>query len=210
MPIISIQNITNEITLGIWKITETKAEFVNQLGSHLIDLSKPVNPAENVGIHWFASRVLLQNLFDADRIEIHKDENNKPTLYIDQEKYFISISHSYEYVGIMFSKTLEIGLDIEKVDDRIHRVSNKFLNENEQLFAESKTVKTLIWSAKESMYKWYGKKELDFKLNMEVFLFEPKNEGVFNCMLHKNEINKKFEMHYYQSENYVFTYCFSV
>ena len=210
MPIISIQNITNEITLGIWKITETKAEFVNQLGSHLIDSSKPINPAENVGIHWFASRVLIQNLFDADRIEIHKDENNKPTLYIDHEKYFISISHSYEYVGIMFSKTHEIGLDIEKVDDRIHRVSNKFLNENEQLFAESNTVKTLIWSAKESMYKWYGKKELDFKLNMEVFLFEPKNEGVLSCMLHKNEIYKKFEMHYYLSENYVFTYCFSV
>ncbi len=208
MPIISIQNITNEITLGIWKITETKADFVNLLGNHLFDLSKPVNPAENVGIHWFASRVLLQNLFDADRIEIHKNENNKPTLYIDHEKYFISISHSYEYVGIMFSKTHEIGLDIEKVDDRIHRVSNKFLNENEQLFAESKLVKTLIWSAKESMYKWYGKKELDFKLNMEALLFEAKNEGVFNCLLHKNEINKAIEMHYYQLENYVFTYCF--
>jgi 4'-phosphopantetheinyl transferase len=208
LPIISIQNITNEITLGIWKITETKADFVNLLGNHLFDLSKPVNPAENVGIHWFASRVLLQNLFDADRIEIHKNENNKPTLYIDHEKYFISISHSYEYVGIMFSKTHEIGLDIEKVDDRIHRVSNKFLNENEQLFAESKLVKTLIWSAKESMYKWYGKKELDFKLNMEALLFEAKNEGVFNCLLHKNEINKAIEMHYYQLENYVFTYCF--
>jgi phosphopantetheinyl transferase len=150
----------------------------------------------------------LQNLFDANRIEIHKNENNKPTLYIDHEKYFISISHSYEYVGIMFSKTHEVGLDIERVDDRIHRVSNKFLNDNEQLFAESKLIKTLIWSAKESMYKWYGKKELDFKLNMEALIFEPQVEGVFNCMLHKNEINKVIEMHYYHLENYVFTYCF--
>lgn len=208
MPIISIQNITNEITLGIWKITETKADFVNQLGDHLFDISKPINPAENVGIHWFASRVLLQNLFDADRIEIHKDENNKPTLYIDHEKYFISISHSYEYVGIMISKTHEIGLDIEKVDDRIHRVSKKFLNDNEQLFAESKLTKTLIWSAKESMYKWYGKKELDFKDNMEALPFEAKNEGIFKCVLHKNEKFKELEMHYYQLENYVFTYCF--
>ena len=58
------------------------------------------------------------------------------------------------------------------------------------------------------MYKWYGKKELDFKLNMEALLFEAKNEGVFNCLLHKNEINKAIEMHYYQLENYVFTYCF--
>jgi 4'-phosphopantetheinyl transferase EntD len=108
----------------------------------------------------------------------------------------------------MFSKTHEIGLDIEKVDDRIHRVSNKFLNENEQIFAESKLTKTLIWSAKESLYKWYGKKELDFKGNMEAMEFEPKNEGIFNCLLHKNEIKKELAMHYNQIENYVFTYCY--
>ena len=208
MPIISIQNISSDITLGLWKVTETKADFIKMLGNHLIDKSKPENQAENVGIHWFASRVLLQNLFDANRIEIHKSENNKPTLFIDHEKYFISISHSYEYVGIMFSKTHEIGFDIEKIDDRIHRVSHKFLNENEQKFAESKLSKTLIWSAKESVYKWYGKKELDFKDNMEMIEFKENTEGEFLSILNKNGVKKELVMHYFLIENYVFTYCF--
>lgn len=208
MPIISIQNISSDIILGIWKITETKANFMNMLGNHLIDPSKPTNPAENVGLHWYASRVLLQNLFDAHKIEIHKNEANKPTLFINDEKYFISISHSYEYVGIMFSRTHEIGLDIEKIDERINRVSRKFLNENEQLFAESKLSKTLIWSAKESVYKWYGKKELDFKEHMQAYPFTAANKGIFNFKLSKNELEKEINIHYYLIDNYVITYCF--
>ncbi len=208
MPIISIQNISSDIILGIWKITETKADFINMLGNHLIDPSKPTNPAENVGLHWYASRVLLQNLFDAHKIEIHKNEANKPTLFINDEKYFISISHSYEYVGIMFSRTHEIGLDIEKIDERINRVSRKFLNENEQLFADSKLSKTLIWSAKESVYKWYGKKELDFKEHMQANPFIAEEKGIFNFKLSKNEFEKEIDIHYYLIDNYVITYCF--
>ncbi|MFA9213029.1 MAG: 4'-phosphopantetheinyl transferase superfamily protein [Candidatus Methylacidiphilales bacterium] len=208
MPIISIQNISSDIILGIWKITETKNDFINMLGNHLIDPSKPTNPAENVGLHWYASRVLLQNLFDAHKIEIHKNEANKPTLFIDNEKYYISISHSYEYVGIMFSRTHEVGLDIEKIDERINRVSRKFLNENEQIFADSKLSKTLIWSAKESVYKWYGKKELDFKEHMQAYPFTAADKGIFKFKLSKNEFEKEINIHYYLIDNYVITYCY--
>jgi 4'-phosphopantetheinyl transferase EntD len=208
LPIISVKTICNDITLGIWKVTETKADLTNMLGNHLIDPSKPTNPAENVGLHWYASRVLLQNLFDAHKIEIHKNEANKPTLYVDNEKYFISISHSYEYVGIMFSKTHELGLDIEKINERINSVSHKFLNEYEQLFATDKLTKTLIWSAKESAYKWYGKKKIDFKEHMQVYNFTPENNGIFNFKLHKLAFENNIIMHYYIIDNYVITYCF--
>ncbi|MFY7732815.1 MAG: 4'-phosphopantetheinyl transferase family protein [Bacteroidia bacterium] len=181
---------------------------MEKLGSHLIDKSKPINPAENVGLHWFASRYLLQQLFKASSIEIHKNENNKPTLFIDNNKYYVSISHSFEYVGIMFSKHHELGFDIEKIDTRIERVAHKFLNNNEQLFAQNIITKTLIWSAKESVYKWYGKKELDFKLHMEMQSFTEKNEGGFICKLNKNELKIEIPVNYFLIDNYVFTFCF--
>ncbi len=208
MPIVFIKNITNDIILGLWKIKEPKSFFVEKLGSHLIDNSKPINPAENVGLHWFASRYLLEQLFKASSIEIHKNENNKPTLFIDNNKYYVSISHSFEYVGIMFSKHHELGFDIEKIDTRIERVAHKFLNNNEQLFAQNIITKTLIWSAKESVYKWYGKKELDFKLHMEMQSFTEKNEGEFICILNKNELKIEIPVNYFLIDNYVFTFCF--
>ncbi|MES2654501.1 MAG: 4'-phosphopantetheinyl transferase superfamily protein [Bacteroidota bacterium] len=208
MPIISLQNITNEVLLGIWQVTETKAELEEILSQNFHDTSKPVNPAESVGLHWFASRVLVQHLFSSHKIEIHKDIHNKPTLYIDGEKYFISISHSHLYVGVMVCKTHEIGLDIEQIDDRINRVAHKFMNESEKQFGHTIEHKTLIWSAKEAVYKWYGKRELDFRGNMEVQPFVVNNTGTFNCKLHKNETQQVLPVHYYQLDNYFIAYCF--
>lgn len=208
MPIISLQNITNDVLLGIWQVTETKAELAEILSHNFHDTSKPVNPAESVGLHWFASRVLVQHLFSHNKIEIHKDIFNKPTLYIDGEKYFISISHAHLYVGVMVSKTHEIGLDIEQTDDRINRVANKFMNEAEKQFGHSIEHKTLIWSAKEAVYKWYGKKELDFRGNMEVQPFVVKNNGTFHCKLHKNETQHLLPVHYYSVDDYFIAYCF--
>jgi 4'-phosphopantetheinyl transferase EntD len=108
----------------------------------------------------------------------------------------------------MFSKHNELGFDIEKIDARIERVSHKFINENEKLFAHNITTKTLIWSGKESVYKWYSKKELDFKLQMEMQSFTEKNEGNFTCLLNKNELKIEIPVAYFLIDNYVFTFCF--
>jgi hypothetical protein len=210
MPIFLTKQISPEITLAVWQIKETKQDLIGQLGTDLEDKSKPVNAAETVGIHWFASRVLLQKFFVGQKVIIHKDKNNKPTLYINDEKYFISISHSFEYVGVMVSKTHELGMDIEKIDARIERVSNKFLNEKEKEFANNTLTKTLIWSAKESMYKWYGKKEIDFKLHLLVDSFNPENNTQnFNALLSKNSISQNLDIHYFCIDDYVITYCYS-
>jgi phosphopantetheinyl transferase (holo-ACP synthase) len=77
-----------------------------------------------------------------------------------------------------------VGVDIELITPRINRVAEKFLNEGEMhffnedyvLFLEQWGMKgrmqqeflTLIWSAKEALFKWYGLGELDFKRHMQL------------------------------------------
>lgn len=206
VPLVRIEKINEDATLALWKISESKQELMAMLGNHLHDSSRPENPAENVGVHWFASRFLLQHLFDADAIHIHKNEYNKPTLQIDETPYFISISHSGKYAAVMVSKQCEVGIDIEKTDERIHRISHKFLNEDETIFATSAAQKILIWSAKETMYKIYGQKELDFREHLNVNYFDVKESGNFFGIVKKNNLQLDLEINYECIDDYVMTW----
>ncbi len=124
-------------------------------------------------LHWLASRVLLAACFPNSQVILHKDERNKPMLEVDGLPYFVSISHAHHYACVLLSKTQKVGVDIEKIDERVNRVRTKFLRPDEYFFGdtESAIYPTIIWSAKESLYKHYGLKELDFKAHLRILPF---------------------------------------
>lgn len=87
----------------------------------------------------------------------------KPTL-ADQK---ISITHSYDYIGVYLSTEKEVGIDIEKIQHKIERIEHKFLHKNEH-WAKSLKDKTIIWSCKESVYKYFDINGLDFQHQIEI------------------------------------------
>lgn len=157
-------------------------------------------------MHWLASRAALATHFGNEAIiQIHKDMYNKPSMSVNGETYHLSISHSFELAAVMFSKFRAVALDLEKIDDRVGRVSHKFLNAAEQEMLKDATdlvyTQTLIWSAKETLYKFYGEKELDFRQHMTIFTNRPQLRG---C-LHK--VSPLFyDMFTTLIDNYVLTY----
>lgn len=124
---------------------------------------------------------------------------------VDGESYHLSITHSFELAAVMFSKFRMVALDLEKIDSRVGRVSHKFLNaaEDEMLKEATDVVytQTLIWSAKETLYKFYGVKELDFRQHMTIFTNKPQLRG---C-LHKST-PLFYDMFTTLIDNYVLTY----
>lgn len=156
--------------LLVWKITED-TETLKKLVNQVNDMQTQSNQKH---LHWFASRAALAVHFGLEvPLVIHKDSFNKPSLTVGDQAYHLSITHSNHYAAVLFSKTFSVALDIEKVDQRIGRVAHKFMNaaEAEMLEGDSNLVnaQTLIWSAKETLYKFYGQKELDFKQHMTIF-----------------------------------------
>jgi phosphopantetheinyl transferase len=69
-----------------------------------------------------------------------------------------------------------VGVDIELVSPRIIAISHKFLHHNEKAFLNDwiqlpkmhLELTTVLWSAKEAIYKWYGHGELDFRQHMQL------------------------------------------
>jgi 4'-phosphopantetheinyl transferase EntD len=102
-----------------------------------------------------------------------------------------------------------LGIDLERIDPRIGRVKKKFMNEQEWNFAgEDSQIaeQTLIWSTKETLYKLYGQKELDFKENLLISPFTIEENGVLNTQITKGKIALNIEVQYQKINNYWLTY----
>lgn len=140
-------NLSNE-NLVIWHLTETEEAWIDlaHKSGHLF-ANKIPNRRE---IERFATLLLLKeaNLED----QLHYNEFGKPVL---RDGRFISISHDRNFVGIIIQKE-EIGLDIQTVEERIHRIANKFCNEDELKQFQSTEERTAIWCTKEAIFKYFG------------------------------------------------------
>lgn len=123
-------------------------------------------------LEWMASRYLMQKVMDIDiEAKLRKDKFGKP--YLLQEDVHISISHSHKYSALAKSPKI-IGIDIQLQLDKITRIAHKFINEKEwTYFTEEERIEYMhvIWGAKESMYKAYGRKRVEFIEDMDLDKF---------------------------------------
>lgn len=189
--------------LWVWHITELHGELFALIDNHLHHKEKRQNNA-----HWLASRALISQIFKGKNYTLYKDAVNKPYLKINGEFWHFSITHSGNYAAIAYSKNNAIGIDLERIDERVNRVAKKYMNEVEWSYAYSTLHKTIIWSAKESLYKLHGKKEVDFKQHLFIYPFslaEP--TGQINTEIEKDETLLHINMHYELFDDMVLTYC---
>ena len=165
MPIIQCTNLNQNTVLAVWKITETRGELLSLFNGQFKDAG--LNQHDN--LHWLASRLLIQQLFQGSFVVLTKDGFNKPSLYVNEKPYFISITHSFAYAAVMVSEQTPVAVDLERVDERVIRVSRKFIRADDEYQGEDIALRyTLIWSAKETLYKLHGTKELDFKEHLRI------------------------------------------
>ena len=103
--------------------------------------------------------------------QLVKDEFGKP--FLTNSTTQINYSHTKNLLFWGQHPQFRIGVDIESVREQIAKIKGKFCNPSELDLAnngEDLALLTLIWSAKESLYKAYGRKEVDFKEHMLIRL----------------------------------------
>lgn len=162
-------NINEGTKLGIWRIEEPESFFLEKVPVKR-DVSHPYKRLQHL-----AGRYLLPVLFDNFPLsEIMIADTRKP--FLEQEQYHFSISHCGNFAAAIVSNKHRVGVDIEMVTPRLHNIAGKFLHPEEQDYLQdwealSKIhleLTTLLWSAKEAVYKWYGYGNLDFKEHMRL------------------------------------------
>jgi len=164
MPLFYQHNINESTKLAIWHITEEEGFFLLR-----VPLKRDVSHAQKRLQH-LAGRYLLRELFpDFPLEEILIADTRKP--YLADEQYHFSISHFGHYAAAIASRIHRVGVDVEKASPSIEKIRNKFLSPIESEIAFEGIERsghrlrqlTLLWSAKESIFKWYSLGQVNFK-----------------------------------------------
>ncbi len=120
-------------------------------------------------------RKAIQTIYDEDEF-ISYSKNGKPNLAISGHK--ISISHSKGLLGVIIHPKLEVGIDLQHETDKIFKIKNRFMSPDELISSNNEEWQLLTyWCAKEALYKYYSKGNVEFNKNLFVSPFELDKQG---------------------------------
>jgi 4'-phosphopantetheinyl transferase len=171
MPLYKEWNVGDYGAAAIWKIEEPESFFKEHTG-----LESDIKN-EKRRMEYFAGRYLLLHLEEEFPLHtIQKDEHDKPR--IDENRFFFSISHSWPYIAVVVDPRNEAGIDIQTWHPNIGDIQHKFLSPDEQqMFQNDPKLLTVAWCAKEAVYKWYGKRGVDFIGHLPIENFNHKEDN---------------------------------
>jgi len=171
---------------------------------HLPDYSVITGVSAKRELEKNATSFLLGKLFDKEVVLSYNAEG-KPEL--KQEDCHISISHSHDKLVIICNKECATGVDIELIRDKVLKIKDKFLSQQELNEANDNVEKLIIyWAAKEALYKLYGLKEVEFAKHLFVHFFDLNKEGKILGEINLDSFRKKFNLHYEKLDDYMLVY----
>lgn len=182
MPLYKTITVNDSTTAYIWKIEEdmsTLESTLSEVDGHTSKLTEnSLNRLANMKsvLHqrgFMSVRHLLAHAGYTDH-DLYYNKAGKPHLHDGKH---ISITHSYIFSAIIVSDQ-PVGIDIEMQRDKILRIARKFTQLEEYLTLNSTEARvrklTIVWGAKESIYKLYAQEGLSFLKHIDVtdFYFE--------------------------------------
>jgi len=187
--LLRVKKINENLQLGLLKLPEYAA--VKGLGTK--------RDVEKSGTRYLLSQLLGK--------EVEPDYTPEGKPFLNSEKCHISISHSHDRLAILVNTREHTGVDIELIREKVLKVKHKFLNKSE-IKAVGDNIEKLIvyWGAKESLYKVYGLKEVDFARHLAVEDFDLDVEGELQGEIRLENLHKKYRLRYEKLEDYMLVY----
>lgn len=192
----------------VWKITESYKELFDTVVLNNKNSSRLAGMKSQLHQRAFLSVRKLLQLAGYSDFDLYYDEFGKP--HLDCGKY-ISITHSHDFSAIIISDEM-VGIDIELQRDKIIKIADKFcdtefqfLNPNDQNQYIRKL--TVIWGAKESIFKIRNEKGISFKKHILVHSFTlDKKETLVER--HFDNLIKYFTIYFEELQGFTLVYAF--
>ncbi len=207
MPLLKNITIDNDSNVLVWNITESLEELA--MGIELTRFSKDRLNGMKSEIHqkgFLSIRQLLKLAGYTDESLLY-DGYGKPHL---KDGKFISITHSFTFSAIIIADDKPVGIDIEKRRDKILKIAHKFtpIEAYKSIANHDALVSklTIVWGAKESLYKIYGKKKLLFLDHIYIEDFSFEENTTTGKILYEGK-TMPYKIHFFEIDDFTCVYA---
>ena len=208
MPLYKSLTIDKSTKVLIWKIEQPLADLLK--GIELTESSRTRLYGMKSELHqrgFLSVRHLLKEAGYSD-VDLIYDEYGKPHL---KDGKHISITHSFTFSGIIISDEKPVGIDIEKQRDKILKIAHKFTPiEEYRTIANTDALiskLTIVWGAKESLYKIYGKKKLLFRDHIYIEDFKFAEEQTTGEIRYEGKMTN-YTVHFLEFDGFTCVYAY--
>lgn len=225
MPLQSLRRLSPTAVLGLWHLTETPAELwpgLPQAAKYRELLPTTADATRQA--QWLAGRALIHALLRVlgpappAGVLVHNDATGRPWLAGGADGWVVSLSHSGAWVAAVLARGGRAGVDVEIIRDKAQRLAGKFLAAAEGAAAvavaqatpdAASAHYTLLWSAKETLYKLAARRGIIFRQQLLLDSFRPEQSGEIPATLMLNGTDTRHCICYFRpAPGYVLTYCY--
>ena len=194
--------------LGVWEITEDYDSLYGMVDLATVEKAK-LDSFKNISrkVEWLSVRALVKTMLGKDTRILYNAEN-KP--FVRGNTHNISISHSNNLTAVLISSDKRVGIDLEFMSGKISKVADKFINEREKITNDPELKKYhlyLHWCAKEAMYKFCDKQDINFRDGLTIAPFSPDEHGYMKGRVVNGNGEEELELEYLQHDNYALVWC---
>ena len=200
MPITHKYAINTNVSVAIWKITETESDLLDFLHLNKEEWADfNAIRVEGRRLEWLGARTALKALVKKRGIfYLCKDAYGKP--YLKGADFGISMAHTQGFGIAAINLKGEAGIDIEAERQQILKISPRFLHPDERKWSNNDIVSlTKIWTAKEALYKLHGGPQLIFAEQLIINNF--KNSDKIQGPIFENKKSQSYALHFRKIEN---------
>ena len=201
-----------EAHILIWKVEESVDELLALFETDTTTLQKECESlfhGEARQKEWLTVRLMISKFIGAGTAICYLS-NGQPYLMNSSRK--ISISHTKDYICIALHQERFLGVDIERVSDRVNHIKSKIMvpaeYSHEALsYSEQTLYNLLIWSMKESAYKCLDIALLDYHNGVLIQPFILDEKGQALACYCQNNYCYYIKMYYLHTDDFVLTWC---
>ncbi|WP_222981999.1 4'-phosphopantetheinyl transferase family protein [Flagellimonas meishanensis] len=207
MPIYKTITVSPTTSVYIWKVTEDEdilskgVELTLHCQNRMDGMKSEAHRRAFLSIRHLMA---LAGYVDSD---LYYDDFGKPHL---RDGSHISITHSHNFTGIIVSSSDEVGIDIEMQREKILRIAHKFTPiEEYRTLANTEAIirkLTIVWGAKESLYKIYAQQGLSFLQHIDVIDFTFDDARTVAEIMYKGK-KSHYEIEFLEFEGFTCVYA---